>query len=164
MASENELRLHCCCFTGHRPEKLNMPEQLVVAALEREILTAVEAGFVTFISGMARGVDIWAAEQVLRIRQNNSAIHLICALPHPDFEMRWSREWQKRYRVIIEAADFVKVVCPSFSMGSYQARNEWMIDHSARLIAVYNGEAGGTRNTIEYAERQGIQIIRIEDV
>ena len=162
--TEQEMRKHRCCFTGHRPEKLNGTENEIAAALRKTISEAVEDGFTTFISGMARGVDIWAAEQVLRIRQNNFAIHLICALPHPDFEMRWSREWQKRYRVIIEAADFVKVVCPSFLIGSYQARNEWMIDHSARLIAVYNGEAGGTRNTIEYAERQGIQIIRIEDV
>ena len=43
-------------------------------------------------------------------------------------------------------------------MASYQIRNEWMVDHSARVIAVYNDEPGGTRNTIQYAEIQGVNV------
>jgi len=27
---------------------------------------------------------------------------------------------------------------------------------------VYNGEAGGTRNTIEYAKRQGVSLVMID--
>lgn len=34
--TETELELHRACFTGHRPEKLTMPEAEVVAGLERE--------------------------------------------------------------------------------------------------------------------------------
>mgnify|MGYP000641248802 CR=1 FL=1 len=37
-------------------------------------------------------------------------------------------------------------------------RNEWMVDHAARVIAVYNGTSGGTRNTIEYAREQGVSL------
>ena len=37
-------------------------------------------------------------------------------------------------------------------------RNEWMVDHAARVIAVYNGTSGGTRNTIEYARAQGVPL------
>ena len=33
-----------------------------------------------------------------------------------------------------------------------------MVDHSALVIAIYNGTKGGTRNTIEYAERHGINV------
>lgn len=58
MPSESELRIHRCCFTGHRPEKLHDPESVIIAGLEREIRAAIEDGFQTFISGMARGVDI----------------------------------------------------------------------------------------------------------
>ena len=87
MASEKELRLHRCCFTGHRPEKLDQPERVIVAALEREIRAAVDDGFVTFISGMARGVDIWAAEIVLRLKADGLPIHLICASPYQGLDM-----------------------------------------------------------------------------
>lgn len=66
MPSESELRIHRCCFTGHRPEKLHDPESVIITGLEHEICAAIADGFQTFISGMARGVDIWAAEIVLR--------------------------------------------------------------------------------------------------
>ena len=126
--------------------------------LAKEITTALRQGKHTFISGMARGSDIYAAELVLEYRAQYPDIHLICALPHPDFEKHWSSEWQQRYRKILMAADYVKVICPVFSMSSYQLRNEWMVNHSSLLIAVYNGRAGGTRNTIEYANKCHVEV------
>ena len=50
--TEQEKRQHRCCFTGHRPKKLNMPETEVIAWLEAEIRKAIDDGFVTFISGI----------------------------------------------------------------------------------------------------------------
>lgn len=47
-----------CCFTGHRPEKLDMSEKTVKKLLESAINQAVEGGFYTFITGMARGIDM----------------------------------------------------------------------------------------------------------
>ena len=38
MPTESELRLHRCCFTGHRPHKLNKPEAMVIDALEDVIV------------------------------------------------------------------------------------------------------------------------------
>ena len=55
--NEQELRKRRCCFTGHRPEKLKVDEKEVKALLERAIDEAIQDGFVTFITGMARGVD-----------------------------------------------------------------------------------------------------------
>lgn len=34
--TESELRQHRCCFTGHRPEKLGMPEAKVVEGLKKK--------------------------------------------------------------------------------------------------------------------------------
>ena len=158
MSTESELRQHRCCFTGHRPEKLHMTEDATRSALDREIRAAISDGFQTFISGMARGVDIWAAEIVLRLRDEGSPIHLIAACPYPGFESSWSPEWQARYRAVLRSADLVRYISPVYDRGCFQRRNEWMIDHSYRVIAVFNGEAGGTKNTIEYAERLGIVV------
>lgn len=44
----------------------------------------------------------------------------------------------------------------------YQKRNIWMVDHSALLIAVFNGEPGGTLNTIQYAQQNQIEILYAE--
>lgn len=154
--TEAEKRVHRCCFTGHRPEKLNTSPMAVCKALEKEIRQAIADGLTVFISGMARGVDIWAAEIVLRLRSEGELIRLICASPFESFERSWSVEWQKRYKAIMDAADLVRFICPTYSRACFQIRNEWMVDHSARVIAVYNGELGGTRNTVEYAKRRAV--------
>lgn len=157
--TEQEKRQHRCCFTGHRPEKPNMPETEVIAWLEAEIRKAIDDGFVTFISGMARGVDIWAAEIVLRLRDEGQPIHLICASPFEGFERSWSEDWKRRYNDILRRADLVKYVCKGYSRACFQIRNEWMVDRSARVIAVYNGEPGGTSNAIEYTKRHSANVV-----
>ena len=159
--TEAEKRLHRVCFTGHRPEKLSEPEAVVRRKLEGAIRTSVNDGYFVFISGMARGVDIWAAEIVLKEREHNPAIKLICAIPYKGFERSWSSDWQKRYNDIMNAADLVRFICPGYSRACFQIRNEWMVDHSARVIAVYNGEKGGTRNTIEYAKKHSVEFMCI---
>ena len=158
-STEAEKRLKRCCFTGHRPEKLGCSEAEAFRLLKHAIADAYASGHRTFISGMARGIDIWAAELVLEERAKHPDIHLICALPHPDFETRWRAEWQERYRNVLSKADLVKTICPAFSMSSYQKRNEWMVDHSNLVLAFYTGERGGTANTIRYAEMHGVEVI-----
>ena len=156
--TEQEMRRHRCCFTGHRPEKLTQPEAVIIAGLEKEIRNAIADGFTTFISGMARGVDIWAAEIILRLRSEGHPIRLICASPFEGFERSWSADWQRRYNCVMEQADLVRYICPNYSRSCFQIRNEWMVNHSARVIAVYNGEKGGTKNTLDYAKSHSIEI------
>lgn len=158
MPSESEMRLHCACFTGHRPEKLTQPESEIIAGLEQEIKKAYTDGINVFITGMARGVDIWAAEIVLKLRKEHKDIKLICASPYEGFEKKWSADWQKRYNAIWKSADLQRFICPGFSMGCFQIRNEWMVNHSTRVIAVFNGERGGTMNTVRYAQKNDVPL------
>ena len=161
MFPESELKNFCCCFTGHRPEKLAVSELEVKTALESKIQAAIRDGYQTFISGMARGVDLWAAEIVLRHRAEGLPARLICASPYKGFENRWSVEWRELYRRILNTADSVNYISSGYSPACFQIRNEWMVDHSSRMIAVYNGSSGGTRNTLEYAAAKGVSIVQI---
>lgn len=160
---ETELRKHRCCFTGHRPEKLKLPEERLARLLEEEIRSAIAGGFTTFITGMARGADIVAAEIVLRLREQDDRLKLICALPHPGFGLRWGGGWTERFRCVLAAADLSRTICPTFSYTSYQIRNEWMVNHSSLVIGVFNGERGGTKNTLDYAERVGVPCVVIRE-
>ena len=155
---EQEKRLHRVCFTGHRPEKLTRFEWLIKKDLEKEIKKAIDDGLTVFISGMARGVDIWAAEIVLKLRDAGKPVRLICASPYEGFENRWEQDWKDRYHDILNKADHTVYVCKHYSRGCFQIRNEWMVDHSARVIAVFNGEKSGTKNTIDYAKRKDVDI------
>lgn len=154
-------RQHRCCFTGHRPNKLRQSEQEIKPLLEKAIDWAIDNGFVTFISGMAEGVDIWAAEIIPDKRKSNADLHLICALPHPGFENRRSISEKAQFQKIIAAADFVKLVGDRYFTGCYQVRNEFMVDHSSLVIAAFNGIASGTKNTVDYAKRRGVRAINI---
>lgn len=156
--TEAEKRSHRVCFTGHRPEKLTRFEWLIKRDLEKQIRLAIADGMNVFISGMARGVDIWAAEIVLKLRDAGEPIRLMCACPYDGFEQSWSQEWRERYLAILAAADYVKYVCPGYSRSCFQIRNEWMVNHAARLIAVFNNQPSGTMNTIEYALRQNVPV------
>ena len=55
--NQEELRLHRCCFTGHRPEKMELWEKEIKPLLEKAIDDAIADGYVTFITGMAMGTD-----------------------------------------------------------------------------------------------------------
>ncbi len=158
---ENQKRLHRCCFTGHRPEKLSLSESEVKPLLAKAIDTAIENGFTTFITGMAPGVDIWAAEIVLEKKRENDALHLICAVPHPDFEKCRGFFEEQRYNCIIKNADYVTAISDHYYKACYQKRNEWMVDRSSLVIAVWNGQPSGTKNTIDYAKRRGVKVVNV---
>lgn len=162
MATEAEIRLHRCCFTGHRPEKLHRSEKAIRADVEQEIRKAITDGFTVFITGMARGVDLAAGEIVLQLRTEGFPIRLICANPYPGFERSWSGEWQRRYNSVLSEADLVRYICSGYNRSCFQKRNEWMVDHSARVIAVFNSQPSGTKNTMDYAHRRGVPVIQIE--
>lgn len=156
------MRLHRCCFTGHRPEKLQRSEGEIRVDLECEIRKAIHDGLNVFITGMARGIDIDAAEIVLQLRAEGYPVRLICASPYPGFERSWSQTWQTRYRTVMVAADLVRYICPQYSKECFQIRNKWLVNHSSRVIAVFNGRPSGTKNTIDYALRQGVPVIQIK--
>lgn len=154
-------RLSRCCFTGHRPEKLSVSETVVKNGLKKEILKSEEEGFTTFISGMSRGVDIWAAEIVLELKKNNHDIKLVCASPFKGFEKNWDNKWKTAYRKIMESADLVHFVCDKYSIDSYQKRNIWMVDRCSKVIAVSEGQKGGTHNTLSYALKNNLFVTNI---
>lgn len=77
-----------CAFTGHRPHKLPWrgDEAAPAYVALKEVLTAqidalVRNGYTEFLSGMAEGTDIWAAQAVLTLREKYPAMKLHCILP-----------------------------------------------------------------------------------
>ncbi len=154
-------RQNAYTFTGHRPERLELPENQVIRWLTEQIRQAADEGCTDFITGMQRGVDIWAAEAVLKLRDEGASVRLIAACPFPEMESRWERVWQERYSRIISAADMVYIIGSKPGRQAFFERNRWMVDHASRLIAVYTGAPGGTKETISYAREKGLKVICI---
>ena len=149
---------HVCCFTGHRPERLDMPEEKVKKWLEEQINKAIEEKYTDFISGMQRGVDLWAAEIVLRLKKEGKPVRLIAASAFKGMENRWDQSWKDRYNAVLADADEVNYISDEPGRKAFFERNKWMVDHSRRLIAVYTGAPGGTQNTINYARKEHLDV------
>ena len=161
-------RPYTCCFTGHRPEKLPWGDDETdgrCAALKKKLQDAVEAaydeGMRHFICGMARGCDLYFAEAVLSLREARGDVSLEAAVPCHSQANSWPRADQVRRRRILAACDLETLVQDHYSPGCMSRRNRYMVDHSAMVIAVYDGTPGGTRQTLEYAIRQSVPFVDI---
>ena len=149
-----------CAVTGHRPEKLDIPESEIKEILTSAIKQAYDDGFRTVISGMARGIDLWTAQIVLELRDSGYDLELVCAVPYDGFERRWSLSDKTEYDKITSRAE-VHFICEHYSRCCFQLRNKWMVDHCSRLIAFWNGQKSGTGNTVKYAKSKEIPIINL---
>ena len=155
--TEEEQRLHQCCFSGYQPGELNVSEEEVKLWLEAQIEQAIADGYDTFITGCTQGVEIWAGQIIVEKRLENPALHLIAASPNDySFGKDWDLDWRRSHSEIVRCADIIQPVGDHHQGDSIQARNIWMVDHSSRMIAYYKEE----KSIIEYARRQGIQIIQ----
>jgi len=161
-------RQTACAFTGHRPGKLpwgNHENDIRCLALKAKLYAAVESaiheGMVHFICGMAEGCDLYFAETVLALKARYSDITLEAAIPCPSQPDGWCKEQRERYERILAQCDYETMVAQEYSPGCMQRRNRYMVDHACMLIAVNDGQSGGTRNTIEYALRRGLDIVDI---
>lgn len=149
-----------CCFTGPRTYKLNFAsgeKDEACIDLKRRISLEIERlyqrGFKKFLSGMADGVDTYCAEAVLELRTTHPDISLVAVLPYNHKGAGRSEEEKKRFFKIIESADSVIVLQEHYSKDCYYKRNEYMVDNSDLLFAIYS-ETGGTAYTIKYAAKK----------
>lgn len=147
-------------FTGHRPDKLGgytfpNPTSRAVCQQIREKLDTLRPD--RCISGMAQGVDLWAAQICVAME-----IPFTAAVPFVGQESVWPEMAQKRWRFLLgRAAEVVVVSEGGYSPAKMQIRNKWMVDHADVLLAVWDGTSGGTANCVRYAEQKGKQIVRI---
>ena len=154
-------RSKVACFSGHR----KLPEDCTElrSNLEKAIITLIEQGVVFFGSGAALGFDQVAAETVLKLKEDYPHIRLVMILPCPPEQQssRWNDEQKKRYSNILSRADKVRVLSPQYTSHCMLDRNRHMVDNSAYLVCYLREHSGGTFYTVNYAERQGIKILRL---
>ena len=113
---------------------------------------------------LSQGCDLYFCELALALRQRHGDVSVEAAIPCPTQADGWPRTQQERYRRLVAACDYETLVQSSYSPGCMQRRNRYMVDHAALLLAVHNGQPGGTRRTMEYAMRRGLQIVDIPPV
>lgn len=173
------------CFSGHRSFSGDDGGRLAAA-----VEAAYADGYRTFVSGMAAGFDLAAAECVLLFREalraarapeaagisgtsgtsgtSGDGVKLVCAVPFGGQARDFSPEDRQRWEAIAAAADSVEVLAERYSHGVFYRRNEWMVGRSGRLICWYDargiswsGASSGTRHTVRTALAAGLEIVNI---
>lgn len=158
-----------CCFTGHRVQKLpwgsNESDPRCAALRIRMYDTAetlYEKGIRHYICGMAQGCDMLFCEEVLKLREDRAGITVEAALPCKGQDARWLPSYQRRYWDLLEQCDYVTFLSEEYTEDCMRRRNEYMVDHSRVLVAAFSGRHGGTMQTVNYAKRQGLDVIQLE--
>lgn len=158
-----------CAFTGHRPVRFSFEYDendtrclWLKQLLRAQILRLVQLGVSSFYTGMAMGVDQWAAAEVLHIKKRHADIRLIAVLPCETQAYRWNQAQKKRYYDVLSSCDEVITLNTYYTPYCMFERNRRLVDYSDYLLAVFDGGIkGGTAYTVQYAQKKNKKIIVI---
>lgn len=175
------------CFTGHRPSKLGgydwntSKNQAIMKELKNQIIELInetEDNEFKFICGGALGIDQMAFSILENIKYNTLKLNplkmtLEIALPFLKQDIKWNDSDRIKWRQQLNKADIITEVdkLEKYKIKGYeeliyypakmQKRNEYMVDNSDIVIAVWDGSKGGTYNCVRYAEKLGKKVIKI---
>lgn len=153
MANDRETT---AAFTGHRTYAGDAAD-----ALQAVVDVLYARGIRTFMSGMAVGFDLAAAEAVLVRRALRPDIRLVAVVPFEGQQKRFSESDRERYRRILGMADETVVLASVYHPGCYAVRNDYLVDNASVLVAWYDGTAGGTHHTVRRALRWHLEIVNL---
>ncbi|MBR0876925.1 DUF1273 family protein [Bradyrhizobium liaoningense] len=136
--------------TGHPPNKLggygdDVRKRLRTVA--RNYLGLSLASEV--VSGMALGWDQAFAEAAIQL-----GIPFVAAVPFEGQDAAWPAPSRAHYGVLLSRAARVVIVSEGgYSPLAMHRRNEWMVDYSHRVCALWDGSNGGTASCLRYARK-----------
>ena len=160
------MKIQAVAFAGPRPARLPWRDNEFAPGCValKEIMAAKIADFVNqgihhYLSGMAMGIDMIAAELLLDYRRDDHRVKMHCILPCTNQAEKWPTAEQERYRRILGQADSICYVNREYHKDCMLERNRFLVDHSTILFAVYKGEPrSGTAATVRYARKAGSEL------
>ncbi len=145
-------------FSGHRTYK---DDETNRHRLDAMLASCHAAGYRRFLSGMAEGFDLAAAEAVLRLRARHPDVWLGAFVPFRGQARRFSEIDRARYERILATADECRILSERYEGGCFHARNDLLVEEGELLLCYYDGSPGGTRHTLRKAHRKGIRIVNL---
>lgn len=160
-----------CAFTGHRPAKYpfmadKKAEKYISlkTVLKKEIIKKISGGTGTFLTGMALGTDMLAAETVLELKEEYPSLKLTAVVPCEDQCRWWKEKDVSEYERILSLCDEKIVLSSRYTPYCMHVRNKYLVDHADSMIAVWDGSPGGTGGTVALARKKGVPVTLIDPV
>lgn len=165
------LKKKTVAFSGHRTDRmarLSADRKKLFTEVAFDTFAAIEyhcikEGYHTFITGMADGFDLIAAEEVLKLKKDYPYIRLKCAVPFKGQADRYTAADKERYNDILAQADEVIILSDNYFDGCFLRRNDYLLDNSAFLMVYYDAVAptGGTAYTLKKAMNQKMKFVNV---
>ena len=138
---------HCCAVIGQPPMRFlwGFDEEdsrccRMKLEMAQHILELSQCGVTEFQVACDPGVGLYAAEIVNALRENGSAIRLVCVMPHEEQATKWTPQLRERYFNMLSAsAELDCIDCheqPNAQLLAYRR----IVKQSDMLLAVYDLE------------------------
>lgn len=170
------------CFTGHRPDKLpngdiwsGPKNKRLMKFIEKQIIDLLDTyENIKVTVGGALGIDQMAFAICYKLKEkypNRITIHIAIPFDSEIQTGKWTEKQKQRYYRHIELCDKLIQVDKQlgyqylgcgFHIRKLQLRNEYMVNNSDIVIAVWDGTTGGTYNCIRYAREGNKKILFID--
>ncbi|GGF84145.1 UPF0398 protein YpsA [Paenibacillus albidus] len=135
--------------TGYRAHELGIFDAkhpgipYIKKALYARLRPLVEEGVEWMITPGQYGVDLWACEVIIQLKQEYPGLKLGIITAHAHPEEKWKEEKQNEYRQIIAGADYYGAVSNMPYDGSWQfrARDDLLFRKSDGILLFYDEDA-----------------------
>lgn len=148
---------YTCGITGHRRINQMLDKKKVEERLKNIILNY---GVDTFLIGMAVGFDTFCFN-VLDQMKREFNLRIIACVPCLDQDKNFNFFQKSEYQKLLKKADEIIVLSEEYTPYCMLKRNRFIVDNSSVLLAYLKEEKGGTKYTVDYAEKKGLKIERI---
>lgn len=136
--------------TGYRAHELGIYNQkhkgivYIKKAIENKLVPLIEDGLEWVVTAGQYGVDLWACEVALALKERYPQLKLSILSAYQSPEESWSEEKQIYYRELAGAVDYYGVVSQQPYQGSWQlvARDDLLIRRTDGILLFYDEDSG----------------------
>ena len=166
--------MEACAITGHRPTRFKFKYKEDTTGCKRlkkrlreQFINLYEQGVRRFYVGGALGVDLWAGEILLRLKEKPEfcELELWIVLPCEGHDKEWNDRSRARMTFLRKHSTGTITVGDGLTPQDYYRRNQYMVDHADVLVAVYDNDRSirsGTGMTVNYAlKKRHLPVIMI---
>jgi uncharacterized phage-like protein YoqJ len=150
-------------ITGYKASELGIFSlkhpgiSIIKKAIQKKLLALLDEGLEWVIVSGQWGVELWAAEAALELRQTNKELKVAIITPFLEQEEKWSDEKKNTYNSVIERANYVNSVTKTKYEGPWQfkERDKFLLRNSDGILLVYDEETEGSP---KFMKQQAVRI------
>ncbi|GGA80769.1 SLOG family protein [Ornithinibacillus halotolerans] len=145
-------------ITGYKPREINIFKEndpkiaIIKAALQKKLIGFIEEGLEWILISGQMGVELWAAEVALDLKEEYD-IQIAIIPPFENQDERWPEDLKFKYEELKMVADFYQPLYKGEYKGPYQfrAKNKWLVEKSDGCLLLLDEEYPGS-NKFFYEE------------